>query len=149
MKFLVGFLQYKWWENTREDIAVQLFFLNAATHTELYIKVLTIIQRKEDMITIIQPRLSYSWWNVVFCFSKQYHSHEPCTLSNWKSYQHSSPSLWIQHINGKRKTPVFIKSITSISRIIYTSSYFSSGNKQFIITAAYSTLLESVTLAKN
>lgn len=124
MKFLVGFLEYKWWENTREDIAVQLSSPNAATHTELYIKVLTIIQRKEAMLTIIQLRLSYSWswWNVVFCFSELYHSPEFCTLSNWKSYQHNYLSLWtLKEYQWRRKKqlPVFIKSITSISSVLW------------------------------
>lgn len=52
MKFLTGFLQYKGWENTTDNTAVQLLPLNAATHTELYIKVLTIIHSKDDMLTI-------------------------------------------------------------------------------------------------
>lgn len=40
-------------------------------------------------------------------------------------------------------SPVYSETV-----IVYTSSYFSSGNKYFTMTAVYSTLLESVTFAK-
>lgn len=44
--------------------------------------------------------------------------------------------------------PSLLSPVYTGTVIVYTSSYFSSGNKYFTITAVFSTLLESVTFAK-